>query len=208
MKEKFSKISKKTYKLILLIGLIVITIFAFLAIVLRVRVNESEIYYSKEKVALYIYKYNHLPCNFVTKSYSEDYLHYTSAQTIANGYNFGGDNFAYSGEITKHTRYKYLHECDIYTERTTSRGTERLVYNQYGNVQVFYTNDHYSSFEKLTPFGINIVSNIMWIMFILFILFEGFMFLMMPLEYKLTIFKKDMKSQKTNEYTIEAEEIK
>ena len=42
--------------------------------------------------------------NFITKDYSDSVLEISRKEAIEKGYNFGGDNFAYKGNITKYTK--------------------------------------------------------------------------------------------------------
>lgn len=204
---KIYGISKKAYKIIIRSLLVFIVIFFILALATRIRVYENRDYDTKEEVALYIYKYKKIPRNFVTKDYVNSVLNMAPKEAISRGYNIGGDNFESRGAITNYTSLKYLHECDIYKNRDVAsvdgRGTNRLVYNQYGNPKVYYTDDHYQTFQYLSKFRLNIVSNIMWIVSSICVFSEIFFVVVMPVEYKLNYFSNDKK--KENE--IEAEEI-
>lgn len=205
---KINKISKKAYKIITTSLFVSIIIFFILALATRIKVYENRDYDTKEKVALYIYKYKKIPRNFVTKDYVNNYLDISSQEAISRGYNIGGDNFENKGAISNFTNSQYLHECDIYKSRDTAsvdgRGAVRLVYEQYGKPKVYYTEDHYNSFKYLSEFSLNIVSNIMWIMFFVCAVSEVFFVIVMPVEYKLNLFREDKKKQTE----IEAEEIK
>lgn len=205
---KINKISKKAYKIIITSLFVSIIIFFILALATRIRVYENRDYDTKEKVALYIYKYKKIPRNFITKDYVNKCLKISNEEAISQGYNIGGDNFKSEGPITKFTKSQYLHECDIYKDRSVAsingRGMTRLVYEQYGNPKVYYTEDHYTSFKYLSKFSLNIVSNIIWIMFFACVLGEVFFVVVMPVEYKLNLFREEKKKQTE----IEAEEIK
>ncbi|MGD9887572.1 MAG: ribonuclease domain-containing protein [Bacilli bacterium] len=168
MEKNKIKLNLKTTSIVISLLIFVIFILAFAT---RVTVRETKDYFSRNQVALYIYKYDKLPKNFVTKDYVINYLEISYPEAIKEGYNVGGDTYDYSGNITDITNYQYLKEADIYSNRDaaeiTGRGQERLVFNVYGKTKVFYTSDHYGSFEVITKFSINLVSNIFWILFIL-----------------------------------------
>ena len=105
-------------------------------------------YTSKEDVALYIHLYGKLPDNFITKDEAralgweggglEDY---------APGKCIGGDRFGnYEGLLPDATGRTWT-ECDISTLGKDSRGAKRIVFSNDG--LIYYTNDHYESFELL-----------------------------------------------------------
>ena len=90
-------------------------------------IDENGTYTSKEDVALYLYTYNKLPDNFITKSQArkkgwsggglDDY---------AYGYCIGGDVYGnYEGTLPDGN----YHECDIDTLHKKQRGTKRIVYS-------------------------------------------------------------------------------
>ena len=103
-------------------------------------------YTTKEDVALYIHTYGCLPQNFMTKDEAralgweggglEDY---------APGMCIGGDYFGnYEGLLPGDRDYT---ECDIDTLGKSSRGAKRIVFSDDG--LIYYTEDHYESFELL-----------------------------------------------------------
>lgn len=103
-------------------------------------------YTTKEDVSLYIYTYGCLPDNFITKSEAralgweggglEDY---------APGMCIGGDHFGnYEGLLPEDRDYT---ECDIDTLGKNSRGAKRIVFS--GDGLIYYTENHYESFELL-----------------------------------------------------------
>ena len=133
----------------------------------------NEEYTDKSMVALYIYKYNDLPKNYITKF--EAFKKYESAANILNnGYSVGGDTFWYKDEITKYTKNTNLKEADIYINidnliSENRRGEARLVYTRNSKkTDVFYTEDHYDSFEKISLWQIQKTSNVLWIIFIIY----------------------------------------
>ena len=109
-------------------------------------IPEEGSYTTKEDVSLYIYTYGCLPQNFMTKKEAralgweggglEDY---------APGMCIGGDHFGnYEGLLPEDRDYT---ECDIDTLGKDSRGSKRIVFSDDG--LIYYTDDHYESFELL-----------------------------------------------------------
>lgn len=106
-------------------------------------------YTSKEDVAEYIHLYNSLPDNFITKSEAKA-LGWDSSSgnlwDVAYGKSIGGDSFGNrEGSLPKANGRKW-YECDI-NYCGGYRGSERIVYSNDG--LIYYTNDHYESFERL-----------------------------------------------------------
>ena len=114
-----------------------------------VMVEEGESYTSKDEVALYIYGFECLPDNFITKNEAKD-LGWSSSKgnldDVAPGMSIGGDRFGnYEGLLPKEKNRQY-YECDINYEGGY-RQAERIIYSNDG--LVYYTEDHYKSFEQL-----------------------------------------------------------
>ena len=112
-------------------------------------VDEDGWYSSKEEVALYIHLYGDLPGNYVTKDEAEDagwsggnVERYTGEGTAIGGSRFGNRE----GLLPKEQGRTYT-ECDIDTVGENSRGAKRIVFSNDG--LVYYTDDHYESFELL-----------------------------------------------------------
>ena len=112
-------------------------------------VDEDGWYTSKEEVALYIHLYERLPDNYVTKDEAEDagwsggnVERYTGEGTAIGGSYFGNRE----GLLPKAQGRSYT-ECDIDTVGENSRGSKRIVFSNDG--LVYYTDDHYESFELL-----------------------------------------------------------
>lgn len=111
-------------------------------------IDEDGEYTSKEDVALYIHTYRKLPKNFIKKSEAkklgwED----GSLEPYAPGRSIGGDRFGnYEGLLPEAEGRRYT-ECDIDTMGRSSRGAKRIVFSNDG--LIYYTGDHYKSFELL-----------------------------------------------------------
>ena len=109
---------------------------------------EDGSYTSKEDVALYIHLYGHLPDNFITKKEAQS-LGWSggSLEPYAPGKCIGGDYFGnYEGLLPEKKGRKYT-ECDIDTRGAKSRGAKRIIFSNDG--LIYYTDDHYESFELL-----------------------------------------------------------
>ncbi len=110
--------------------------------------DENGVYTSKEDVALYIHTYGRLPDNFITKNEAKK-LGWTggSVEDHAPGKCIGGARFGnYEGVLPDKDGRKY-YECDIDTLGAPQRGSKRIVYSNDG--LVYYTEDHYKTFEQL-----------------------------------------------------------
>ncbi len=105
-------------------------------------------YTTAEDVALYLYTYDELPDNFMTKKEARK-LGWTggSLEEYAPGMCIGGDYFGnHEGLLPKEPGRDY-YECDINTLGADSRGAKRIVYSDDG--LIYYTEDHYESFTLL-----------------------------------------------------------
>ncbi|MGN0334085.1 MAG: ribonuclease domain-containing protein [Lachnospiraceae bacterium] len=112
-----------------------------------VEVEEDGVYTSKEEVAAYLYRFGHLPSNYITKKEARD-LGWISSEgnldEVAPGMSIGGDYFGnYEGILPEDREY---HECDIDSDGGY-RGAKRIVYSD--DRLIYYTEDHYESFELL-----------------------------------------------------------
>lgn len=110
--------------------------------------DEHGTYSSKEDVALYIFQYGHLPDNYISKKDAEK-LGWTggSLEPYAPGKCIGGSRFGnYEGLLPTASGRVYT-ECDIDTLGAKSRGAKRIVFSNDG--LIYYTEDHYASFELL-----------------------------------------------------------
>ena len=113
-------------------------------------ISEDGSYTSKEDVALYLHTYGHLPDNFVTKDEAEDAGWKTEGLNVDEacpGKSIGGDRFGNrEGKLPK-AKGRTWYECDIDYTGGRSRGAKRIVYSNDG--LIYYTDDHYKSFEQL-----------------------------------------------------------
>jgi guanyl-specific ribonuclease Sa len=111
-------------------------------------VDENGTYTSKDEVALYIHTYGHLPSNFVTKKDAKDsgWPGHGSLGQYLPGKSLGGSRFGnYEGALPEKEGRVY-YECDIDYDGG-SRNAKRIVYSNDG--LVYYTEDHYTTFEQL-----------------------------------------------------------
>ena len=110
--------------------------------------DENGSYTTKEDLALYIHTYGHLPKNFITKKDAEKAgWSGGSLEKVLPGMCIGGDYFGnYEGLLPK-TKGRKWTECDVNTLGAKSRGGERIVFSNDG--LIYYSPDHYDSFEQL-----------------------------------------------------------
>lgn len=111
-------------------------------------IDEQGYYTSKVEVALFIHIYNKLPRNYITKKDGEYGMgsYEGNLWDVTDKMSIGGDRFGNrEGKLPKKSGREYF-ECDINYEGGF-RGPERLVYSNDG--LIYYTKDHYDSFELL-----------------------------------------------------------
>lgn len=110
---------------------------------------EEEEYSSKEEVAEYIYLYGHLPPNYITKSEAQE-LGWVASKgnlwKVAPGMSIGGDRFGNREGLLPSAKGRKYFECDIDFDGKYRNG-KRIVYSNDG--LIYYTEDHYESFELL-----------------------------------------------------------
>ncbi len=112
-------------------------------------IEEDGSYTLKEEVALYLHLYGHLPDNFISKREAQE-LGWDNKKRnldqVAPGKSIGGSHFGnYEGMLPEKKGRKY-YECDLEYEGGY-RGAKRLIYSNDG--LIFYTEDHYKTFEQL-----------------------------------------------------------
>ena len=114
--------------------------------VLPESVEKDGSYTSPEDVAEYIHTFGTLPGNFITKKEAQA-LGWDSSKgnlwDVAPDKSIGGDYFGNYEGILPDGNY---HECDV-NYNGGYRGAERIIYGDDGSI--YYTNDHYKSFEQL-----------------------------------------------------------
>lgn len=110
--------------------------------------DEDGVYTTKEDVALYLHLYGRLPDNFITKKEAEALgWEGGSLEPYAPGMCIGGGYFGnYEGLLPEAGGRTYT-ECDIDTLGASQRGAKRIVFSNDG--LIYYTEDHYASFELL-----------------------------------------------------------
>lgn len=175
----------KKNRLIIFIVLLTVFLGLFIStIATRNRVKIDKPYYDVISVSLYIHKYNDLPKNYITKDEAWRNFKDIPSRVLAGGYSYGGDNFDYQGIITSYTGTTTLKEADIYSDvdsliEANNRGLERLVFSHNSrNIEVFYTKDHYLSFEKISFWKMQETSNIL-----LIVLMSYSIFVFIPITY-------------------------
>ena len=112
------------------------------------QIDEDGAYTTKDDIALYIHTYGHLPDNFITKKDAQA-LGWPggSLEPYAPGKCIGGSRFGnYEGLLPEADGRTYT-ECDIDTLGADSRGAKRIVFSNDG--LIYYTEDHYETFELL-----------------------------------------------------------
>lgn len=111
-------------------------------------IDENGSYDDKENVALYIHTYGKLPPNYISKAEAQDLgWEGGSVEKYAPGKCIGGTKFGNYEELLPIADGRQYYECDIDTLGESSRGAKRIVYSNDG--LIYYTDDHYESFELL-----------------------------------------------------------
>ena len=113
------------------------------------KIDENGTYTDKENVALYIHTYGKLPSNYIDKKTAESmgWSSGIAVSEIAPGKSIGGDRFGNYEQLLPKKKGRVYYECDIDAYGKKSRGAKRIVYSNDG--LVYYTEDHYESFELL-----------------------------------------------------------
>ncbi len=111
--------------------------------------QEGYSYYDLDNVVLYLYLYEELPDNYITKSEAKKLgWEGGSVEKYQEGAAIGGDSFGNKEGLLPEADGRTYIECDIDTDGEDSRGAKRLVFSNDG--LYFYTEDHYESFEEVT----------------------------------------------------------
>ena len=105
---------------------------------------EGEYYYDLENVVLYLYYYDELPDNYITKKEARALgWEGGTPERYLEGSASGGDSFGNREGLLPEGKYT---ECDLYTLGKDERGAERLVFT---DDEYYYTGDHYASFTQI-----------------------------------------------------------
>lgn len=118
-----------------------------------VEVVEGEFYDCAQDVVEYLYLYEELPGNYLTKKEARD-LGWVSSEgnlwDIAPGSSIGGDHFGNFEGLLPEKNGRDYKEADI-NYKGGFRDGERLVFSNDG--LYFYTDNHYESFDEMEPVG-------------------------------------------------------
>lgn len=114
-------------------------------------VEQGQSYSDKAHVAAYLRLFGELPPNYITKEQARR-LGWVSNRgnlwQVAPGKSIGGDSFGnYEGLLPKKQGRRY-YECDIDFDGTFRNG-KRIIFSNDG--LIYYTDDHYASFEEMKP---------------------------------------------------------
>ena len=112
------------------------------------QITYGESYTAPEAVAAYLYEWEELPPNYITKNEAED-LGWQSNKgnlwEVTDHMSIGGDKFGNrEGILPAGESYR---ECDV-NYAGGYRDAERLVYST-DDFDIYYTADHYESFEQV-----------------------------------------------------------
>ena len=115
----------------------------------QISVERDGTYTSKEYVAAYINKFGHLPGNYITKEQARR-LGWVSSRgnlhDVAPGKSIGGDKFGNYEELLPAKKGRQYYECDI-DYRGGRRNAKRIIFSR--DRLIYYTEDHYNTFELL-----------------------------------------------------------
>lgn len=118
-------------------------------------VTEDGSYTTRDEVALYLHTFGRLPGNYITKKEAEK-LGWDNKKgnlwEVAPGKSIGGSHFGNYEKLLPEKKGRKYYECDINYEGEY-RGAERIIYSDDG--LIFYTGDHYKTFEQLYPQAAN-----------------------------------------------------
>ena len=112
-------------------------------------VEQDGWYTSKEEVALYIHTYGRLPGNFISKTKARNRgwdASLGNLDEVCPGMSIGGSRYYNDDGQLPDKKGRQWTECDI-NYSGGFRGAERIVFSNDG--LVFYTADHYETFEQL-----------------------------------------------------------
>lgn len=112
-------------------------------------VAEDGLYTARDDVAAYLYRFGHLPGNYLTRDDAKA-LGWSSKKDnlgdVAPGYAIGGDAFGNREKLLPDAKNRVWFECDV-NVADGRRSNERLVYSSDG--LIYYTPDSHKHFERL-----------------------------------------------------------
>ena len=113
-------------------------------------VEEDGQYTDKDHVAAYIRAFGRLPSNYITKQEAQSLgwvAAYGNLWQVAPGKSIGGDRYGnYEGSLPYKSGRQY-YECDIDSDGRYRSNGKRIVFSNDG--LIFYTEDHYQTFEEI-----------------------------------------------------------
>ena len=110
--------------------------------------QQGNYYYDLENVVLYLYLYEELPDNYITKTEAKELgWEGGSVEKYKEGAAIGGDTFGNREGLLPEEDGRTYTECDLDTDGEDSRGAKRLVFSNDG--LYFYTEDHYETFDEV-----------------------------------------------------------
>ena len=109
---------------------------------------EGEYYYDLANVVLYLYYYDELPDNYISKKEAR-VLGWEGGtpERYLEGSAIGGDRFGNRECVLPQESGRTYTECDLNTDGKSSRGAKRIVVSNDG--LIYYTDDHYKTFTLL-----------------------------------------------------------
>lgn len=114
-----------------------------------VEVQEGDKLTDKEGVASYLYRFKKLPRNFITKNQARKkgwLAEKGNLWKVTDKMSIGGDKFGNREGLLPQKQGRKYFEADI-DYQGGRRGAKRIIYSNDG--LIFYTHDHYNSFEPL-----------------------------------------------------------
>lgn len=115
----------------------------------EIQVEKGLSYSTKDEVAAYIHKFRELPPNYINKKEARD-LGWDDAKgnlwEVTDRKSIGGDRFGNWEGLLPKADHRQYYECDV-NYQGGYRSDERIVYSNDG--LIFYTDDHYQTFEQL-----------------------------------------------------------
>lgn len=112
-------------------------------------ITEDGVYTGKDEVAAYIHEFGHLPSNYISKTKAKEagwVSNEGNLDEVCPGMSIGGGTFYNDDGLLPDAAGREWKECDIDYDGGY-RNEKRIVYSNDG--LVFYTGDHYATFEQL-----------------------------------------------------------